>query len=123
MLHAAEGLRDAVESVAAACFEPAPQHAPTGAVFHTSSRAAAAPETGGDAHGAVEEWGGGEGGGGGASGSGSDGEGGEGGEPFVSRWAEAGWLRDNPVGVPTEREYYVAATQGAPVYRILLVRR
>lgn len=37
-------------------------------------------------------------------------------------WAAAGWLVDNPLGVPTEREVHVLA-QGLPVYRILLVKR
>ncbi|KAF8061311.1 trmB [Scenedesmus sp. PABB004] len=41
---------------------------------------------------------------------------------FVSRWAAGGWLADNPLGVPTEREHYVAAT-GGRVYRVLLVKR
>ena len=40
---------------------------------------------------------------------------------MVSRWAEAGWLRANPIGVPTEREHHVLQ-QGLPVYRVLLIR-
>ncbi|EFJ47757.1 hypothetical protein VOLCADRAFT_61222 [Volvox carteri f. nagariensis] len=32
-----------------------------------------------------------------------------------------GWLVDNPVGTPTEREHYVAQ-QGLPVYRVMLTR-
>ncbi|KAF5836399.1 putative methyltransferase-domain-containing protein [Dunaliella salina] len=43
-------------------------------------------------------------------------------ENMVSRWAEAGWLKDNPVGVPTEREFYVEQQQ-LPVYRMLLIRK
>ncbi len=39
-----------------------------------------------------------------------------------SVWAEAGWLRSNPICVPTEREHYVLQ-QGLPVYRVLLVKR
>lgn len=67
------------------------------------------------------------GGGGGAGGGGEDDDDDEGedggGGVFVSEWAKGGWLRDNPVGVPTEREYYVAETQGADIYRVLLVKR
>jgi hypothetical protein len=42
-------------------------------------------------------------------------------DSMKSVWAEAGWLRRNPIGVPTEREHYVLQ-QGLPVYRVLLVR-
>lgn len=38
-----------------------------------------------------------------------------------SQWAAGGWLKKNPIGVPTEREHYVLQ-QGLPVYRILLIR-
>jgi len=34
--------------------------------------------------------------------------------------ADAGWLSENPLGVPTEREVYVAQIE-APVYRVMLV--
>lgn len=34
-------------------------------------------------------------------------------------WASKGWLMDNPLGVPTEREHYVLSS-GRPVYRFLL---
>jgi hypothetical protein len=43
-------------------------------------------------------------------------------EGFVSTWAEAGWLVDNPLGVPTERENYVQ-NQGGKVFRVLLVKK
>jgi len=33
----------------------------------------------------------------------------------------AGWLSENPLGVPTERELYVSQVE-APVYRVMLVR-
>eukprot|EP00798_Chlamydomonas_sp_ICE-L_P008292 gene8292-1563_t len=41
---------------------------------------------------------------------------------IVSEWSKGGWLVDNPIGVPTEREVYVGQ-QGMPVYRILLERK
>lgn len=41
---------------------------------------------------------------------------------FVSKWAEGGWLADNPLGVPTERENYVQR-QGGKVFRVLLVKK
>ncbi|GIL85930.1 hypothetical protein Vretimale_8993 [Volvox reticuliferus] len=40
---------------------------------------------------------------------------------MVSEWAKYGWLAENPVGTPTEREHYVAQ-QGLPIFRLLLVR-
>lgn len=83
----------------------------------------------------------GEGSGGeGHGGAGSDGEGGgPGGEAaeadeaelkaeaeFVSRWAAelpgGGWLRANPVGVPTEREVATLANGGG-VFRMLLIKK
>lgn len=41
---------------------------------------------------------------------------------FVSKWAEGGWLVDNPLRVPTERENYVQR-QGGKVFRVLLVKK
>ncbi|GLI68098.1 hypothetical protein VaNZ11_012417 [Volvox africanus] len=41
---------------------------------------------------------------------------------FQGSWQQAGWLQDNPVGVPTEREVYVEKATKGRVYRILLVR-
>ncbi len=43
-------------------------------------------------------------------------------EEFHSRWAAGGWLLDNPVGVPTEREHSVTAL-GEPVFRVLLEKK
>lgn len=40
---------------------------------------------------------------------------------WASQWAARGWLQDNPMGVPTEREVYVT-DGGFPVYRVLLER-
>ena len=40
---------------------------------------------------------------------------------FVSEWAKAGWLVENPIGAPTERENYVMQQKGK-VFRVLLVR-
>jgi hypothetical protein len=56
----------------------------------------------------------------GSSGDGADDEG----EPegFVSTWAAGGWLADNPLGVPTEREVYVTE-QGGKVFRVVLVKQ
>mmetsp|Transcript_20314 Transcript_20314/g.56611 ORF Transcript_20314/g.56611 Transcript_20314/m.56611 type:complete len:205 (-) Transcript_20314:220-834(-) len=56
--------------------------------------------------------------GGGRSGKNSEGDW----ENMESQWAEAGWLKDNPVGVPTEREFYVEQ-QRLPVYRVLLIKK
>ena len=39
----------------------------------------------------------------------------------VLPWASSGWLLDNPIMVPTEREIYVLE-QGLKVYRTMLVR-
>ncbi|KAI3434614.1 hypothetical protein D9Q98_002682 [Chlorella vulgaris] len=38
-----------------------------------------------------------------------------------SQWAASGWLADNPLGVPTEREV-LTVEQGLPVYRMMLRR-
>lgn len=38
------------------------------------------------------------------------------------KWAAAGFLPENPFGVPTEREFQTLK-QGDPVYRVMLVRR
>jgi hypothetical protein len=135
ILRAAEGLRDAVEEAAADAFELAPPHGDPARVFFADSPPAEVEGSSGDAAGDAAEAGGGAAAGGAAS-SGdawqfletsgdqwSSSDDGDGGGPFASQWARAGWLRDNPVGVPTEREYYVAATQGGDVYRVLLVRR
>mmetsp|Transcript_13820 Transcript_13820/g.29821 ORF Transcript_13820/g.29821 Transcript_13820/m.29821 type:complete len:405 (+) Transcript_13820:91-1305(+) len=39
-----------------------------------------------------------------------------------SAWAKAGWLIDNPVGVPTEREVYVNQVTHGKLYRVYLRR-
>lgn len=43
-------------------------------------------------------------------------------EKFDSKWAKAGWLVENPLPVPTERELHVL-NQNLPVYRIMLVKK
>lgn len=130
ILRAAEGLRDAIEEVDSASFALHPLHSEPGATFAARSPGGFATSSGGYAPEGGEEppaAAAGEDDGGwqpalaDASSSGDDGSGDEG-EPFISAWAAAGWLRDNPVGVPTEREFYVASTQGADVYRVLLVK-
>jgi len=152
ILQAAEGMRDAIEEAASDAFEPAPQHADPSAVFFAKSHGLAVvkPSSGGSSSGSTQAAAAAGGdssspstdtaaaagaatetaGGGDEDGSWqpnwvkSDGDDSEDEGPlFVSEWAKAGWLKDNPVGVPTEREYYVASTQGAEVYRILLVKR
>jgi hypothetical protein len=136
ILHAAEGLRDAFEEVVPDAFDLAPPHSDPARVFLAGPLTALAadsegPRTDGSgkeegdaaaaARGAAGEdsWEFLGAAAGGASSDDTDGEA----TVFVSEWAKAGWLRDNPVGVPTEREYYVAATQGGDVYRVLLVKR
>lgn len=42
---------------------------------------------------------------------------------FRGSWHEAGWLCDNPVGVPTEREVYIEQATEGKVYRVLLIRK
>lgn len=39
----------------------------------------------------------------------------------ASAWAGHGWLQDNPLGLPTEREIH-SLEQGLRVYRIMLVK-
>lgn len=46
----------------------------------------------------------------------------EGEDKWESIWAAGGWLLDNPLPVPTEREIHVTG-QGLPVYRLLLLRQ
>lgn len=46
----------------------------------------------------------------------------EGGRGGADGWREAGWLRENPLGTPTEREMLVQEA-GDPVYRLLLEKR
>lgn len=41
----------------------------------------------------------------------------------VMGWQSAGWLKHNPIGVPTEREVYVEKVTKGEVYRLLLQRR
>ena len=45
----------------------------------------------------------------------------EGRDTWTSSWAQLGWLKDNPLPVPTERETLVTS-QYLPVYRVLLVK-
>lgn len=45
-----------------------------------------------------------------------------GGNAWVSSWAAGGWLLDNPVGAPTEREVFMQLVTGDPVYRVYLKR-
>lgn len=43
-------------------------------------------------------------------------------EKLESKWEAGGWLKDNPLDVPTEREFYVQQKQ-LPVYRVMLTKR
>lgn len=96
VLEVAEDMRDQFERAAA--FAVAPEHAVPGATFHEASEPAANDEGG---EGEVEE---------------------EAEPAWESAWAAGGWLKDNPLPVPTERELHVMG-QGLPVYRILLVKK
>mmetsp|Transcript_15948 Transcript_15948/g.44534 ORF Transcript_15948/g.44534 Transcript_15948/m.44534 type:complete len:336 (-) Transcript_15948:24-1031(-) len=42
-------------------------------------------------------------------------------DTWTSQWVSHGWMAENPLGVPTEREVYTQES-GLPVYRVLLVR-
>ena len=128
VLRAAEGMRDAVEEAASADFAPHALHAEPGRTFEARSPGGNADSSGGFAdasggEGAAASWEFGtvssDDSDDARSGAASDDDS----SVFVSEWAKAGWLRDNPVEVPTEREYYVAETQGGDVYRVLLVKQ
>ena len=45
----------------------------------------------------------------------------ESGDKWRSSWARAGWLEENPIGVPTEREVQTLG-EGLPVFRVMLQR-
>ncbi len=124
-------------ALAAAASEHNGGAAPLGAAVGAHGVPGAAPSGGmeerarADSHGdsagsrsGSEEGSDGEGYGDGAeSGTGEEDGEGEGeveGEQLV--WAQGGWLVDNPVGTPTEREHYVLQ-QGLPVFRVLLARK
>ena len=94
VLEVAEDMRDAFEAGAAGRLALAGAHAGGGAVFFQASAR--------DGEGEAAP----------ASDSARAGD---------SGWAAGGWLRENPLGVPTERELHVLA-QGVPVYRVLLER-
>ncbi|KAL6749289.1 putative methyltransferase-domain-containing protein [Haematococcus lacustris] len=98
----AVALRDVVEQHAFHAFTLAPQHTPS-AVFMTEPRQ---PSVGSSSGGCPSD---------------EEAEEGEG-SGFQSQWALGGWLADNPLGVPTEREHMVTQ-RGLPVYRMLLVKR
>ena len=42
--------------------------------------------------------------------------------PIPGIWAKAGWLVENPVGIPTEREVYAEQVTQGSVFRVLLQR-
>mgnify|MGYP002634040204 FL=1 len=42
-------------------------------------------------------------------------------EGFVPTWYEKGWLKENPLGIPTEREVQTT-NEGQPCFRVMLVR-
>ncbi|PRW58022.1 tRNA (guanine-N(7)-)-methyltransferase isoform A [Chlorella sorokiniana] len=122
VLEAAEHMRDTFEEFGSAWFAPCPElH--SGPVFHAASeprpaaqqqqQVAAAAADAADA----------------AASSSSDDGGSSSGEEaqqqrqqqpaWQSQWAALGWLQDNPLGVPTEREV-LTTEQGLPVYRVML---
>lgn len=118
----AEDMRDDFERHAAAAFRLSPLHSAEGATFRAAraeactnpmrqtvasqqqqqhlarnraDAAAAAAAEGGEAAAADE------------------------GDGWQSAWEEGGWLAENPLGVPTEREVYTLDS-GLPVFRVLL---
>ncbi|KAJ9513742.1 hypothetical protein QJQ45_015506, partial [Haematococcus lacustris] len=95
----AVALRDVVEQHAFHAFTLDPQHTPS-AVFMTEPQQ---PSAGCSSGGCPSD---------------EEAEEGEG-SGFQSQWALGGWLADNPLGVPTEREHMVTQ-RGLPVYRMLL---
>lgn len=120
VLAAVEAMRDAFEQHAGNAYELAPEHSSQPVLFTAAaheeeaaggmaSAAAAASSSGGGSSGGSDDED--------ADDAGEDEE-----ESFVSQWATGGWLRDNPVGVPTEREHYVLQNGGS-VYRVMLVKR
>lgn len=133
VLEVAESMRDAFERHGGAAFRLAEQHgegsvwfaaqpaaaeeaaapaASTGATAEAAAAAAASTASTDAEAGSSYEEGGGEGAGG--SGDEEEEE-----EAFESQWAALGWLQVNPLGVPTEREFYVQQS-GDPCYRVLL---
>lgn len=102
VLSVAEDMRDQFEREAGDAFELAEEHSREGAVFYQTSEPELPTE--------------GE--------SSEDGKQGEETEIDVweSTWIQGGWLKENPLPVPTERELHVLS-QGLPVYRVMLVRK
>lgn len=109
VLDVAEDMRDQFERVAGDAFQLAGAHANPSAVFHESSPAEqlpAGPAEGDDGDdGGVQDA------------ADPDGE-----TEWESTWVRGGWLVDNPLPVPTERELHVLS-QGLPVYRVFLEKR
>lgn len=98
VLEVAEDMRNLFEQGASDVFVPADEHSPEGVLIEATPP----PEVEGDGidgeqeeEDVVEE------------------------EKWTSTWAARGWLKENPLGVPTERELHTLA-QGKPVYRVLL---
>jgi len=100
VLEVAEDMRDQFERFAGETFKLAQEHrgGDNGAVFHAMSAPVGPMESCGQGGPLVSDE-----------------------ELKVTPWAAGGWLRDNPVPVPTERELH-ALSQGLPVYRVLLER-
>ena len=96
VLEVAEDMRNQFEKEAGTTFEISELHNDPDAVFHQATEVV------------VEE--------------GDEEEGKKAVEKFESTWAQAGWLLENPLPVPTERELHVL-NHNLPVYRMMLVKK
>ncbi|PSC69143.1 tRNA (guanine-N(7)-)-methyltransferase [Micractinium conductrix] len=112
VLEVAEYMRDSFEQHGAAWFAPCPQLHTPDAVFHAASepRPAAAEQQAAQREQQQP-----------AEPQGVAAEQQEAQPAWRSLWAAAGWLQNNPLGVPTEREVLTTA-QEQPVYRVMLRR-
>ena len=125
VLECAEDMRDKFEAAGGAAFQLAHPHGQPGSIFQASSSSSSnrsSSSSSGHASGsseissAVPASTSGSGGPAGAGSASAEGE-----EAFASAWAVGGWLVENPVGVPTEREVHTLQ-QGLPVFRVLVER-
>lgn len=116
VLHVAEDMRDQFERHSEGVFDVSQAHHAPDSVFYSAAQpesgaAAAAAGPGSSSGSEPSQYG--------ALDDSSDGEI-QPAEQFL--WAGRGWLRENPLGVPTEREV-ATMKQGLPVYRFMLRKR
>lgn len=97
VLDVAEDMRNHFEKTAGHAFELSNEHNDPSKVFHESQYSPNDEKDGVD-----------------KDDSGDDG--------WTSQWVQSGWLLENPLVIPTEREVHVLS-QGLPVYRMLLVKK